>query len=177
MSTPLLVTHDTPIGRLTLAASDQGLTRATPRRPGTPPHPGTPSSPAERRWLDQARRELDEYFAGARREFDVPVDLRRVDRPARRILEYLAAQVGYGRTTTYGAIAAALGLTEDGPRTVGAAMARNPVMIIVGCHRVLGADGRLTGYAGGLPAKRRLLDLESQDLRPQLALALTDHHA
>ena len=172
-----MIMHDTPIGRLTLAASDQGLTRATPRPPRTPSHPGTPSSPAGRRWLDLARGELDEYFAGTRREFDVPVDLSRMEPPARRILDHLAAQVGYGRTTTYGTIATALGLTEDGPRTVGAAMARNPVLIIVGCHRVLGAGGRLTGYAGGLPAKRRLLDLESQDLRLHLPLALADHHA
>jgi methylated-DNA-[protein]-cysteine S-methyltransferase len=177
MSTPPMATHDTPIGRLTLAASEQGLTRTTLRRPRTPAHPGTPTSPAASHWLDLARRELDEYFAGGRRTFSVPVDLSRVEPQPRRILEHLAAEVGYGRTTTYGTIAAALGLTEDGPRTVGAAMARNPTMIFIGCHRVLGVDGRLTGYAGGLPAKRRLLDLESRDLVPRLALVLAGHHA
>jgi methylated-DNA-[protein]-cysteine S-methyltransferase len=152
-------THDTPIGPLTLTASAAGLTRL---RFGTTPASGPPSG-----WLDQACRELDEYFAGTRTRFTVPLDLSRVDGERRAILDALA-DVGYGTTTTYGALAAALDLTGDGARRVGVAMARNPLPVLLGCHRVLGAGGRLTGYLGGLPAKQALLTLEGA----QLALAV-----
>lgn len=170
MTTTPILTHDTPIGRLTLAASERGLTRATfrPARAVTEP---ASSSPGARAWLELARRELDAYFAGDLRHFTVPVDRRGVSDPHRRILDALA-EVGYGETTTYGTLAATLGLTDDGPRQVGAAMARNPVLIVVPCHRVLGAGGKLTGYAGGIAAKQSLLDLESHDRSAQLALAL-----
>ena len=165
-------TATSPLGPLTLVASDAGLTRCTlrPVRPSTRPA-GPDTGPAAATWLELARHELDGYFAGALREFTVPVDLSRVEQPHRPILEALSA-VGYGDTTTYGALATRLSLVEDGPRTVGAAMARNPVWIIVPCHRVLGAGGRLTGYAGGLPAKRHLLDLEAAPTAHQLPLAL-----
>jgi methylated-DNA-[protein]-cysteine S-methyltransferase len=165
MATTQPTVHDTPIGRLTLVASDAGLTRCTFRTVET----AAPASGTARGWLDLARRELDGYFAGTLRAFTVPVDLRRVGAAHRHVLAGLAA-VGYGATTTYGALAAAVGLTEDGPRAVGGAMARNPVLIVVPCHRVLGAGGALTGYAGGLAAKRWLLDLETRDREPQLAL-------
>jgi methylated-DNA-[protein]-cysteine S-methyltransferase len=164
-----LITHDSPVGRLTMAASDVGLTRVS-TRPARATS-GMPGSPAASRLLDQARRELDEYFAGERQAFDVPVDLSRVEPHSRAILSHLTSQVGYGRTTTYGAIAATLALGSDGPREVGAAMARNPVWIVLPCHRVLGAGGKLTGYAGGLAVKRWLLDLESRGQFPQLDLA------
>jgi methylated-DNA-[protein]-cysteine S-methyltransferase len=161
--------HDTPIGRLTLAASDSGLTKA--RFGSVRDTIGTgPATPATRAWLDLARAELDAYFAGDLRQFSVPLDLHRVSEPHRRILDVLG-DVGYGQTITYGALAAQLGLVDDGPRQVGAAMARNPIMIIVPCHRVLGANGALTGYAGGLPAKRALLDLESRDRAVQTVLS------
>jgi methylated-DNA-[protein]-cysteine S-methyltransferase len=167
-------TLDTPIGTLTLVASGVGLTRVTlrPVRPeAARPDPAWASPPA-RRWLDLGRRELDGYFAGQRRAFTVPVDLHRVAALHRRILDGLAG-VGYGETTTYGRLAreVGLGLTDAGPRQVGGAMARNPVMIIVPCHRVLGADGGLVGYAGGLAVKQWLLDLESRDRTPQLGLS------
>jgi methylated-DNA-[protein]-cysteine S-methyltransferase len=148
-------THDTPIGPLTLTASAAGLTRL---RFGTTPASGPPSG-----WLDQACRELDEYFAGTRTRFTVPLDLDRITGERRAVLDALAG-VGYGTTTTYGALAAALGLTGDGARRVGVAMARNPLPVFLGCHRVLGAGGRLTGYAGGLAAKRALLAREGAQL-------------
>ena len=168
------MTLGSPVGRLHLAASAAGLTRCA-FRPRTRAAQPSAADAAAHDLLDQARRELEEYFAGERREFTVPVDLGRVGQPHRRILEALAA-VPYGATTTYGRLAATVGLVEDGPRQVGAAMARNPVAIVLPCHRVLGAGGSLTGYAGGLPAKQRLLDLEAraEPARPttaQLTLA------
>jgi methylated-DNA-[protein]-cysteine S-methyltransferase len=168
-ATPPTVTHDTPIGTLTLAASDRGLTRCTFSTVGAPTDAHLVGSPA-RQWLDQTRRELDGYFAGELRTFTVPVDLRRVGGLHRRILDGLN-EVGYGETTSYGRLATALGLTNGGPRQVGGAMARNPVLIIVPCHRVLGADGGLVGHAGGLAAKQWLLDLETKDRTPPLDLA------
>ena len=150
----MTLAHDTPVGRLTLAASDRGLTRVSYRGVRGP-----------------ASRELDDYFAGRLQGFSVPVDLRRVDDVRRRILDALA-DVGYGETTTYGALAARVGLVDDGPRQVGVAMARNPVAIVLPCHRVVGAGGALTGYGGGLPAKQALLDLEARDRPGQLAMAI-----
>lgn len=168
MTSTAIRTHDTPHGPLTLVAGDHGLTRATfrPVRRAAPV-----ATPAAEAWLDLARRELDAYFAGELRGFTVPVDLRRVDEPHRRVLDALT-DLGYGQTTTYGALAARLGLVEDGPRQVGAAMARNPVLIVVPCHRVLGAGDALTGYAGGLAVKRALLDLERRDQPGQLQIAI-----
>lgn len=163
-STTTSVRYDSPVGTLTLVASAAGLTRCTFR--AVAPRTG----PAGQEWLDLARRELDAYFAGELHEFTVPVDLGRVSAEHRAVLDGLA-QVGYGSTTTYGELAAALGLTDDGPRRVGGAMSRNPVVIVVPCHRVLGAGGSLTGYAGGLVAKQRLLDLEARDRSPQPTLA------
>jgi methylated-DNA-[protein]-cysteine S-methyltransferase len=162
--------HDTPHGPLTLVAGEHGLTRVTFRGVRRT-NPSDADTPAARAWLDLARRELDAYFSGELRRFTVPVDLRRVEHAHRRIL-YALRDVGYGETTTYGALATRLGLVEDAPREVGAAMARNPVLIIVPCHRVLGAGGAITGYAGGVAVKRALLDLEGQDRPGQLKIAL-----
>jgi methylated-DNA-[protein]-cysteine S-methyltransferase len=163
-------THQTPVGTLTLDASEHGLTRCT-FRSARARQAGERMSPVALGWLDLARRELDEYFAGRLREFSVPVDLSRVDEPRRRILNAVR-QVGYGQTITYGALAGTLRLVEDGPRQVGGAMASNPVLIVVPCHRVVGAGGKLTGYAGGLETKRWLLDMESGDRELRLDLAI-----
>ena len=120
------------------------------RRPLKPPSERAAGSEGAWQWLDQARRQLDEYFAGTRTGFTVPIDLSSLDPERRAVLEALAQGVEHGETTTYGALAGAVGLTGDGPRRVGVAMARNPVPILVACHRVIGADGKLTGYAGGV---------------------------
>lgn len=173
----MLISHDTPAGTLTLGASGRGLTVCSFRsaRAVTRRHPGIGAAaqdgPAARRWLETARRELDAYFAGRLREFTVPADLRLASAFDRRVLGCLAA-VGYGRTTTYGRLAESLGLPRGSAYDVGQALARNPVVIVVPCHRVLAADGGLTGYAGGLAAKRRLLDLESTATTPRLDLAV-----
>ena len=101
----------------------------------------------------------------------MPADLRLASVFDRQVLGDLAA-VGYGRTTTYGQLAESLGLPRGSAYDVGQALARNPVVIVVPCHRVLAADGRITGYAGGPSAKRWLLDLESAATTPRLDLAV-----
>ena len=152
------IVHDTPIGPLHLDASPRGLTLLG-FSPGATDEPRDDDA---ERVLDLARREIDAYFAGTLREFTVPVDLDGHPAWDRRVLEGLAS-VGYGETVSYGKLAAAVGLGPAEARRVGGAMARNPVAVVVPCHRVVGADGSLTGYAGGLERKRALLDLESRD--------------
>ena len=107
--------------------------------------------------FDDVARQLDEYLAGARREFDLPLD------PggsafARRVWD-LIAQVPYGQTTTYGDLARRLG-DDVTAKDVGSAVGRNPLCILIPCHRVIGSTGKLTGYAGGLKRKQALLDIE-----------------
>lgn len=118
-----------------------------------------------------AGAELDAYFAGTLRAFTVPVGLHRATPFDHRVLTAVA-EIGYGATTTYAALAATLGLPRAAARQVGAALARNPVLIVVPCHRVLGADGALVGYAGGVATKRRLLDVESVEHAPRLMFSL-----
>ena len=101
---------------------------------------------------------IDEYFSGKRRAFDVELDLRGQPSFYLRVLVELA-RVGYGETTTYGALAARSG-NPRAARAVGTVMNRNPVPIVLPCHRVVGANGSLTGYGGGLPRKEQLLRLE-----------------
>ena len=147
-------TYDSPIGRLTLVASERGVSGLR-----LPNLAGDPLDPAEHdpAALAAVTDQLDAYFAGELEAFDVPLDLHGT--PFQRAVWDQLLQVPYGTTTTYGAIAAAVG----GPRhvrSVGAAVGRTPVPIIVPCHRAVGADGGLTGYAGGLERKRALLALE-----------------
>lgn len=111
------------------------------------------------RSLDQVRRELDHYLTGARRDFDLAVDLALATPFQRTVLGRLAGAVGYGRTTSYGLLAAVLG-RPTAARAVGAALGANPLCIVLPCHRVVAADGALTGYAGGLAAKEFLIGLE-----------------
>jgi methylated-DNA-[protein]-cysteine S-methyltransferase len=108
--------------------------------------------------LAEARRQLEEYFAGRGREFDLP--LRPTGTPFQQRVWRAVAKVPWGTTTTYGAIARALGLPVGAARAVGAANGANPIPVVVPCHRVVGSDGRLTGYAGGLARKDALLRLE-----------------
>jgi methylated-DNA-[protein]-cysteine S-methyltransferase len=107
--------------------------------------------------FDEAALQLGEYLAGDRTGFDLPLKVRGCEFD-RQVWD-LVADVPYGETTTYGELAHRLGAGTD-PRDVGAAVGRNPLCIIVPCHRVVGATGRLTGYAGGLDRKRALLEIE-----------------
>ena len=107
--------------------------------------------------FDDVRGQLDEYLAGQRREFDLRVDA--AGSPFQQRVWQLISEIPYGATVSYGELAKELG-GEVTAQEVGAATGRNPVSIIIPCHRVVGASGRLTGYAGGLRRKRILLDLE-----------------
>jgi methylated-DNA-[protein]-cysteine S-methyltransferase len=114
--------------------------------------------------LDPVRRELDEYFAGVRRDFDLPIDWALASPFARRVLRATAA-IPFGQVSTYGAIAAKAG-NAKASRAAGRALGANPIPIVVPCHRVIGAGGRLTGYTGGLYRKEALLRIEGARLEP-----------
>lgn len=115
--------------------------------------------------LDVAEMQLSEYFAGRRKSFDLPLELEGPDFYRRVWAELL--KIPYGKTSSYGQLAAKLG-APDASRAVGAANGANPIAIIVPCHRVIGADGSLVGFGGGLNRKRFLLDLESGRARLEL---------
>ena len=148
-------TLTTPIGELLLAADPDGALTAV-HLPGR--HASTDGWERDDALLEPARRQLTEYFAGERTAFDLP--LRPAGAPFQlRVWEALT-RVPYGETAAYGELAAELG-HPGAARAVGAANGRNPIAIVVPCHRVIGASGALTGYAGGLECKRELLDLEA----------------
>jgi methylated-DNA-[protein]-cysteine S-methyltransferase len=149
---------DSPVGELFVAATDRGLCRISyfPER-AEDEVARTFGRRLLRLPLDDARRELDEYFEGRRQSFDLSLDLR-VPAFQEQVLHELA-RVPYGETTTYGALAARAGRPKAA-RAVGTVMNRNPIPIVLPCHRVVGASGALTGYAGGLEIKRHLLELE-----------------
>lgn len=155
--------HDTPVGRLLVAVTDHGLCEIS--------YDADPEAEAERlarafgsrvlrspRPTDEARRQLDEYFAGERRSFDLEIDLRPAREFGRTVLGELA-RVPYGELTTYGTLASRAGHPRAA-RAVGTVMNRNPVPIVLPCHRVVGSTGSLVGYGGGLDRKRALLELE-----------------
>jgi len=159
-------TTDSPLGPLLLASTDQGLVRVayldfsdretvlqaladrvSPRMLEVP------------RRLDGPRRELDDYFGGRRREFDLPLDRRLMSDFMRRVLS-ATAEIPFGSVSTYGAVAREAG-SPRGSRAAGNALGSNPMPIVIPCHRVLHADGGIGGYTGGLDRKRTLLELES----------------
>lgn len=150
--------HPSPLGGMLLAATDRGL--AGVWFDGQRHHPDSsgwrmdPAHPV----LVQAKQQLDEYFAGRRANFDLPLDLQGGTPFQQSVWQALLA-IPRGERRTYGQLSAGLG-APAAARAVGAAVGRNPVSIVVPCHRVLGADGSLTGYAGGLDRKTALLRLE-----------------
>jgi methylated-DNA-[protein]-cysteine S-methyltransferase len=147
-----------PVGELHVAATDRGLCRVSYQGDDWEERLARGFGVRVLRSpLDDVRRELDEYFEGRRRSFDLPLDLRVAEFPAAVLHEL--ARVPYGETDTYGKLAARAGRPRAA-RAVGTIMNRNPIPIVLPCHRIVGANGALTGYAGGLDVKRRLLELE-----------------
>ena len=114
------------------------------------------------RRVDPVARELDQYFGGTRRRFDIAVDLTPLTEFQRRILS-ATARVAFGEVSTYAKVATQAG-SERASRAAGQALGANPIPIVVPCHRILASDGTLGGYAGGLDAKRRLLGLERREV-------------
>jgi methylated-DNA-[protein]-cysteine S-methyltransferase len=145
-----------PLGELTLVADEGRLSGVYFPHHWYAPDPATFGARAAT-GLQEARNQLAEYFAGDRDRFDLPLSVRGDDFQ-RRVWDLIGA-IPYGETVTYGELAAELG-SQVAARDVGAAVGRNPLCVVVPCHRVVGRDGRLTGYAGGLARKRFLLDLE-----------------
>ena len=157
---------DTPVGRVVAARSARGLiTLSYEDHPGGADRvldtiasrvsPRILEAPAR---LDDVRRELDEYFAGRRTGFDLPIDWSLIGGFGRKVLR-ATARIPYGRTSTYGEVAAAAG-SPRAYRAAGNALGHNPIPIIVPCHRVLAAGGRIGGYTGGLHRKEALLEVE-----------------
>lgn len=161
---------DTPIGTLRLVGGEDSIDCIDlPNRAAEPPDPvWKRSSEVLPAALAEAKRQLEEYFAGERRDFDLPLSphgtafQRRVWAELRRI--------PFGETISYGELAARIG-KPSASRAVGAANGRNPLPVVVPCHRVIGSDGRLTGFGGGLPTKQALLDLEQRVAGRQLRLS------
>ncbi|SDT14603.1 methylated-DNA--[protein]-cysteine S-methyltransferase [Microlunatus soli] len=157
-------TIDTPVGGLLLAATEQGLVRVAYQQEGfdtvldalsTKISPRILAAPQR---LDVVARELDEYFAGDRHSFDVPLDLS-LSTGFRQTVQRYLPKIDYGRTQTYQQVAERVG-NPKAVRAVGTACATNPLPVVVPCHRVLRTDGTLGGYIGGETAKSTLLDLE-----------------
>jgi methylated-DNA-[protein]-cysteine S-methyltransferase len=158
-------TIDSPVGSLLLAATEAGLVRVAY---AIEDHDRVLDTLANRvsarilrspRRLDAAATELDEYFSGRRRSFDLPLDLS-LSSGFRRLVQHHLPEIAYGRTESYKQVAELVG-NPKAVRAVGTACATNPLPVVVPCHRVLRSDGALGGYIGGLDAKRTLLELES----------------
>jgi len=146
--------YESPVGPLTLISNGAALEHLEFENPR---YAYTPAPRGEDKILDHARRELDAYFAGKLRAFTVPTAPQGTDFQKRC---WAALQkIPYGATRSYGQQASAIG-APAASRAVGLANGRNPISIIVPCHRVIGANGSLTGYGGGMDRKRYLLDLE-----------------
>jgi methylated-DNA-[protein]-cysteine S-methyltransferase len=142
---------DSPIGPLGLIASEAGLRSVLFDSGGISPEGSSPV-------LDEAARQLQAYFDGDLVTFDLPLELNGTEFNRRCWLAL--ASIPYGETVSYGEQARRLGLDNDAARAVGAANGRNPLPIVLPCHRVIGADGSLTGFGGGLHVKRFLLEHE-----------------
>jgi O-6-methylguanine DNA methyltransferase len=157
MNTTLYTTIDSPIGEL-LLTGDGHILRGLSMQHGRHPVAVNPSWERREEPFAAVREQLAEYFDGDRRTFDVPLEL--AGNPFEVRVWHALCEIPYGETVSYGELAKAI----DEPaaaRAVGLANSRNPIAVIVPCHRVIGADGSLTGYGGGLERKRLLLDLEA----------------
>ena len=156
---------DTPLGEMTAAATDRGICmleytdskHLEPELKQLSAAFGAPETQRSNPHLDTLRRQLEEYFRGVRREFDIPLDP--VGTPFQKQVWEALRTIPYGGTITYGDQAALIG-RPSAVRAVANANGRNKISIILPCHRVIGADGSLTGYGGGMERKKKLLALE-----------------
>ena len=145
---------DTPIGMLEICASEQGVTHVK--------FDATATDPVQVSAITQdCRQQLEEYFAGQRRHFDLPLAPKGTD--FQQSIWHQLSQIPFGETSSYGDIARAVN-NPKAVRAVGAANGRNPLPIVVPCHRVIGSNGTLTGFAGGLNVKAWLLNHEGVEL-------------
>jgi methylated-DNA-[protein]-cysteine S-methyltransferase len=150
---------DSPLGPLSVVRDDEGITGIW--FPGHWTRPdrsafGPEVDPADDRGFDEVTRQLGEYFAGTRRSFDLPLHVSG-DETTEHVWGLLT-RIPYGKTTTYGTLAREVG--DVNPQAIGSMVGHNPLSVVVPCHRVVGSDGKLVGYAGGLGRKRWLLEHE-----------------
>jgi len=150
---------DSPVGELRIVAQDGAVTAIefAPHRDAEP-GPRVDDDPV----LREAVTQLEAYFARELKEFDLP--LAPQGTPFQQRVWAELQEIGYGETASYGQVAHRIGMTNAASRAVGLANGRNPIPIVIPCHRVIGANGTLTGYAGGLPTKQTLLELEQDAL-------------
>lgn len=146
--------HDSPVGKLTLYSDGAALTGLEFEEPK---YPRAPAPRGDDKIIVQTRRELDAYFAGKLKEFSVA--LKPSGTPFQQKVWMALRKIPYGATRSYGQQAQAIG-SPNASRAVGLANGKNPIALIVPCHRVIGASGSLTGFGGGIPRKQYLLDLE-----------------
>ena len=149
--------HESPVGPLRLAASDAGVHAIEFHAPRHAVPRDARWQPGDHPLLDATAAQLDAYFAGVRIAFDLPLAPEGTE--FQRTVWHALATIPYGETISYAALAERIG-KPAAVRAVGAANGRNPLPIVLPCHRVIGADGALTGFGGGLPTKRFLLELE-----------------
>jgi len=169
METLSYLRASSPVGPLFLAASAKGLVRLEFEARVQKLNPSTIELQESKAVLAPYLRELDEYFAGKRREFSFPLDLRGTE--FQLACWHALIEIPYGETRSYRDIAQAIG-HPHAYRAVGMSNNRNPVAIVVPCHRVIASSGSLCGYGGGLDIKRKLLDLELANVRPCLPLGI-----
>lgn len=148
--------YDCSIGKLLLVGDEDGLCRLHfPNEKAKPPQEARKADGE----LSSVRKQLDEYFAGSRKSFDLKLNLKGT--PFQKRVWLTLAKIPYGETTSYGELAKQVG-SPKGARAVGSANGKNPLPIVLPCHRVIGKDGSLTGFGGGLKVKTALLELEDR---------------
>jgi methylated-DNA-[protein]-cysteine S-methyltransferase len=164
--TLLYTTMDSPIGELLLLGDGEAL-HGLYMQEGRKPIGISPSWELSPAAFADVREQLTEYFAGGRTSFDVPLVM--AGAPFQRRVWHALQDIPYGETISYGELARRID-QPSAARAVGMANGSNPIAVIVPCHRVIGANGTLTGYGGGIERKRLLLDLEASAIAPQLSL-------
>jgi len=153
---------ETPIGTLLIAGDDETIRMICFPRNGKPVKPEPEWTESQRGPIAEAVRQLKQYFAGKRVDFDLPLAPEGTE--FQRTVWLRLQEIPYGETISYGELAKRVG-NPKASRAVGAANGSNPIPIVIPCHRVIGSNGQLTGFGGGLPTKERLLALESRQLQ------------